>query len=261
MGMFGSAFAASLVHFYKEIRSFLPTGSLSKIDDTIQRYEDSISKYHPISPASFPNPFYRISETFRTTKDNKEMKRPGALINSQDLYLMDAGMDNNIPFYPFFREGRDVDVIIAVDLSADIQTADHFDRAESYIKRRGIKGWPTGAGWPKDHSDDDYPLGSCTIFESESTEEIITTDNDKEIDKTSSVTLAYFPFIVNKAFDPHFDPQKADFCSTWNFVYNQDQVRKVTGLAEANWNDNIDKIKYTLKRAWQKKREARLRGH
>lgn len=256
--MFGSAFAASLVHFYQEIRSFLPTGSLDKVDDVIKRYEESMSSYHPISPSSFPNPFYKLSEKFKT-KDGKELKRPAALIESQDLYLMDAGMDNNIPFYPLLREGRDVDVILAFDLSADIQTATHFDRAESYIKRRGIKGWPSGAGWPKehDHSEDKYPLGSCTVFDSHAEEQVTTTEKSDVVTKEHRVTLAYFPFIVNKAFDPEFDPQTEEFCSTWNFVYTPDQVKKVTGLAQANWDDNVDKIRQLLKKTWEKKRDER----
>jgi phospholipase A2 len=257
--MFGSAFAASLVHFYQEIRSFLPAGSLDKIDETIVRYEASMSAFHPISPSSFPNPFYKISSRI-TTKDHKELKRPDALVNNRDLYLMDAGMDNNIPFYPLLREGRDVDVILAMDLSADIQTAPHFDRAESYIKRRGIEGWPSGAGWPKqkDHSEDKYPLGSCTIFESKTKEQVTTASDTKAVKKRYPITLAYFPFIVNKQFDPDFDPQEEEFCSTWNFVYTADQVKKVTGLAEANWNDNIEKIREILKKTWQRKRSQRL---
>lgn len=173
---------------------------------------------------------------------------------------MDAGMDNNIPFYPLMREGRDVDVILAIDLSADIQTATHFDRAESYIKRRGIKGWPIGAGWPKNHdnSQDKYPLGSCTIFDSEAKEEVTTTSDTTHTRKHQSVTLAYFPFIVNKGFDAEFDPQEEEFCSTWNFVYTPDQVKKVTGLAEANWDDNIEKIKHVLRKTWERKRRERL---
>lgn len=259
MGMFGSAFAASLVHFYQEIKSFLPRGSLDKIDDTITRYEASMSTYHPISPSSFANPFYNISEKFKMA-DGKEIQRPKAITQSKDLYLMDAGMDNNIPFYPLLREGRDVDVIIAMDLSADIQTAPHFDRAESYIKRRGIKGWPSNAGWPKEHdnSEDKYPLGSCTIFDAESKEEVTTTSDEKSIRKRHPITLAYFPFIVNKRFDPEFDPQEADCCSTWNFIYTPDQVDKVTGLAEANWEDNLNKIRTLLKKTWERKRNERL---
>lgn len=256
--MFGSAFAASLVHFYQEIKSLLPTGSLDKIDETINRYETSMSSYHPISPSSFANPFHGIS-TEVTSKDGKVVKRPKAIVGSQDLYLMDAGMDNNIPFYPLLREGRDVDVILAIDLSADIQTATHFDRAESYIKKRGIKGWPMGAGWPKDsdHSNAKYHLGSCTIFEGESKETTRTTTTDT-VKKVHPVILAYFPFIVNNAYDSEFDPQEDEFCKTWNFVYTPDQVKKVTGLAKANWDDNLDKIRNVLKRTWERKRNERL---
>ncbi|KAI9480822.1 MAG: acyl transferase/acyl hydrolase/lysophospholipase [Benjaminiella poitrasii] len=269
MGMFGSAFAASLVHFYQEVRSFLPSGSLSKIDESIARYEASISSYHPISPSSFPNPFYKlkekiISEENTTGKDENKIsvKRPDAVIDSKELYLMDAGMDNNIPFYPLLRDGRDVDVILAVDLSADIQTSNHFDRTESYIKRRGIEGWPRGAGWPKknDESKEKYALGTCTIFDSESKEEITTTSETKKQVKKGKhpIIVAYFPFILNKSFDPDFDPQEADFCSTWNFVYNPDQFKKVVGLAEANWNENVDTIRQVLKKTWQRKKSERL---
>lgn len=257
--MFGSAFAASLIHFYKEIKSVLPSGSLDKIDETIARYEASMSAIHPISPSNFPNPFYKISNTI-TMEDGKVLQRPKAIVDSSELYLMDAGVDNNIPFFPLLREGRDVDIIFAMDLSADIQTATHFDRAESYIKRRGIKGLPAGSGWPKkdDSSEDKYPLGSCTIFEAEAKEEVTTEQDKKTIQKKRPVTLTYFPFIVNKAFDPDFDPQEEEFCSTWNFVYTPDQVEKVTGLAEANWDDNISKIKDILKKTWERKKKERL---
>ncbi|GAA5812698.1 hypothetical protein MFLAVUS_006156 [Mucor flavus] len=257
IGMFGSAFAASLVHFYKEIRSFLPIGSLDKIDETITRYEASMLSYHPISPSSFANPFYGISKTF-TMDDGKVVERPQAIIDSKELYLMDAGMDNNIPFYPLLREGRDVDIILAVDLSADIQTSTHFDRAESYVKRRNISGWPMGAGWPKDNSEEKYPLGSCTIFEAETEEQVKDESKSESLKKERPITLAYFPFIVNKAYDPDFDPQEAEFCKTWNFVYTPEQVEKVAGLAEANWDDNMEKIKSILKKTWERKRNQRL---
>ncbi|CAO3703567.1 unnamed protein product [Rhizopus stolonifer] len=218
-GTFGSAFAASLVHFYQEIRSFLPKGALEKMDQVVKQYELSMSNIHPISPSSFPNPF-----------------------GTEDLQLMDAGMDNNIPFYPLLRQGRDVDIILAVDLSADIQTAPHFKRAESYMKRRGIEGWPKDARWPSDEM-----LGSCTVFEGQATG-----------DQTRPITLIYFPFILNEAYDSQFDPQTAEFCCTWNFVYKQDQVDKVIGLAEANVNQNIEKIRKVLLEAWQRKKKQRL---
>ncbi|CEG80125.1 hypothetical protein RMATCC62417_14503 [Rhizopus microsporus] len=248
LGMFGSAFAASLVHFYQEVRSILPATAIERFDDTVKQYELSMSNFHPISPSSFPNPFYKLSE-----KTAQGLSRPQSIISSEEIHLMDAGMDNNIPFYPLLREGRNVDIIIAIDLSADIQTAPHFKRAESYIKRRGIDSWPQGAGWPK-KTNQKYSLGTCTVFEGESREEI---PSQKE--KRKSIKLAYFPFILNERYDPEFDPQEIEFCSTWNFVYRREQVHKVLELAEHNWYDNVETMRKLLRETWEQKRRQRLR--
>ncbi|KAF7724212.1 hypothetical protein EC973_001231 [Apophysomyces ossiformis] len=279
MGMFGSAFAASLAHFYQEIRAFLPAAALTKMDETLMKYRQSMSTIHPISPACYPNPFYKMS--------HQEDSRLGKLTESKDLCLMDAGMDNNIPFYPLLRHGRDVDVIIAIDLSADIQTAPHFERAEGYAKQRGIHGWPVGAGWPKSDMDEragpesedsydgtkrmsektkeakenPYPLGPCNIFTS-STTETTATGSGKERETTyperiNPITIIYFPLIGNDSYDPDFDPQTAEFCSTWNFVYTADQVSKLSGLAERNMRDNVDQIKSVLRTVWERKRRHR----
>ena len=45
------------------------------------------------------------------------------------LFSQDSGVDNNIPFYPLLRKGRDADVIIAIDSSNDLQTHPYFERA------------------------------------------------------------------------------------------------------------------------------------
>ena len=60
------------------------------------------------------------------------------------------GMSNNLPIYPLLREGRNVDVVIAFDASADIKSENWLSVADGYAKQRGIKGWPLGAGWPKE---------------------------------------------------------------------------------------------------------------
>ena len=57
-------------------------------------------------------------------------------------------MSNNLPIYPLLRNGRDVDVLIAFDASADIKTENWLSVADGYAKQRGVKGWPIGAGWP-----------------------------------------------------------------------------------------------------------------
>ena len=77
---------------------------------------------------------------------------------------------SNLISDPLLRPGRDVDVIIAFDASADIkvcilmsymsmfvkgiinclQTENWLSVADGYARQRGIKGWPIGAGWPKE---------------------------------------------------------------------------------------------------------------
>ena len=64
-------------------------------------------------------------------------------------------MSNNLPIYPLLRNGRDVDVLIAFDASADIKTENWLSVADGYAKQRGIKGWPIGAGWPKKDTPED----------------------------------------------------------------------------------------------------------
>jgi phospholipase A2 len=233
--MFGSAFTARVIRVYEEIRSFLPHTSTTKLDNVVGKYERSISKYHPISPLGFPNPFYGLAPD--------ENKRTDSFISSKDICLIDAGVDNNIPFYPLLRQERDIDIIFAIDLSSDIQTTSHFDRAETYIKHRRMTGWPKGAGWPKQSGPSEkYPLGPCTIF----------SDNDG-----SDISLVYFPFIGNSSYDPDFDPQTEEFCKTWNFVYEPDQIHKLIGLADANWRESENQIRALLKETWERKMKKR----
>ncbi|CAO3686102.1 unnamed protein product [Rhizopus stolonifer] len=271
MGMFGSAFVASLAHFYQEIRLLLPESAVLKADEMITSYKSSVSTIHPISPASFPNPFYQMPTKVQSKDDeHEEILRSENLVSSQQIELMDAGMDNNIPFYPLLRKGRDMDIILSVDSSADIQDAPHFDRAEGYAKRRGIHGWPRGAGWPKKKETDPteinnakpkYSLNTCTVFSSHSTE---TTAEDKDSlkttfpENTNPITLIYFPLIVNDKYDPEFDPQTAEFCSTWNFVYTKEQVNKLHELSTVNVKDNIEKVRKAIKDVWARKRDERL---
>ncbi|GAA5807883.1 hypothetical protein MFLAVUS_001263 [Mucor flavus] len=291
MGMFGSAFVASLAHFYQEIRMLLPSSAIEKADEMINSYQSSVSTIHPISPASFPNPFYKLPTKVQTkdeTQDKQEILRSESLVESEQIGLMDAGMDNNIPFYPLLRQGRDVDVILSLDLSADIQDTPFFDRAEGYVKRRGINGWPSGAGWPKPDTDNipvvqdnvsnkssektkesckptsKYTLNTCTVFESSSSETTPDKNDDSSTmttypENTNPITLVYFPLIVNENYDPEFDPQSAEFCSTWNFVYTSEQVNKLHELAEANVKDNLEKVRKVFKDTWKRKRDERLK--
>ncbi|KAJ5052305.1 uncharacterized protein L3040_002058 [Drepanopeziza brunnea f. sp. 'multigermtubi'] len=143
LGVFGSAFCATLSHYYKEVRPLLRgLVGFGGIDGMIEGRNNDLSKVHPILPASIPNFVYRMEDKLPETV-------PESVFQSSHLQLMDAGMSNNLPIYPLLRPGRNVDILIAFDASADIKTENWLSVADGYACQRNIVGWPIGAGWPK----------------------------------------------------------------------------------------------------------------
>lgn len=143
LGVFGSAFCATLSHCYREIKPLVKgIAGFSSLDDMIEDRNDDLSKVHPINPASFPNFAYKMEGMLPENT-------PESIYKSSHLQLMDAGMSNNLPIYPLLRPGRDVDILLAFDTSADVKQDNWLSVTDGYAKQRGIKGWPIGAGWPK----------------------------------------------------------------------------------------------------------------
>jgi phospholipase A2 len=143
MGIWGSAFCATLSHYYREIRPVMKgLAGFGGLDQMIAERDDDLIKVHPIDPAAIPN--YAIG-----MEDQLPPSCPESIFKSTHLQLMDAGMSNNLPIYPLLRPGRDVDILIAFDASADVKTDNWLSVADGYARQRGIKGWPVGAGWPR----------------------------------------------------------------------------------------------------------------
>ena len=144
LGIFGSAFCATLSHYYKEIRPIIKSFSgMAGLDEMIWGRNDDLSKVHPIEPAVLPNPVYgmKASQLPNTV--------PPGLLDREHIQLMDAGMSNNLPLYPFMRPGRGVEVVLVFDASADIRQDNWLCVADGYARKRGVKGWPIGVGWPQ----------------------------------------------------------------------------------------------------------------
>lgn len=145
MGVFGSAFCATLSHYYREIRPLVQSVTgFGSLDQALSgRYNEDLEKVHPIDPGTVAN-FVRgmHGKLPKTASDGIE--------DTDYLQLMDAGMSNNLPIYPLLRPGRGVEVLVAFDASADIKTDNWLAVADGYARQRGIKGWPVGIGWPKD---------------------------------------------------------------------------------------------------------------
>jgi phospholipase A2 len=143
LGIWGSAFCATLSHYYREIRPLIKSiTGLHAVDDLIWGHNKDLSMVHPIEPANIPNFVHGMYGQLPETV-------PQAVYDNEYIQLMDAGMSNNLPIYPLLRPGRDVDIIVAFDASADIKTDNWLSVAEGYARQRGIKGWPVGIGWPK----------------------------------------------------------------------------------------------------------------
>lgn len=143
MGIWGSAFCATLSHYYQEVKPIVRSmAGFGTVDELIAGRNEDLSKVHPIDPASIPNFAYGMDESLLKTT-------PSSFYNNEYIQLMDAGMSNNLPIYPLLRPGREVDVLIAFDASADIKTDNWLSVADGYARQREIRGWPVGIGWPK----------------------------------------------------------------------------------------------------------------
>lgn len=146
MGVWGSAFCATLSHYYKEIRPLVKgLAGFGGIDSLIQGKTKDLIRVHPIDPATIPNYVMGMENQLPPSC-------PKSIFKAEHLRLMDAGMSNNLPIYPLLRPGRDVDVIIAFDASADVKRENWLSVVDGYARQRGIKGWPVGAGWPKEEA-------------------------------------------------------------------------------------------------------------
>ncbi|KAF2722895.1 FabD/lysophospholipase-like protein [Polychaeton citri CBS 116435] len=293
MGIWGSAFCATLAHYYKEIRPIVKSAGLGSLDGLMAEKDDDMIKVHPIDPSSIPNFALGL-------KDKLPSTCPESLHSATHLRLMDAGMSNNLPIYPLLRPGRDVDVIIAFDASADVRTDNWIKVADGYARQRGIKGWPLGAGWPpqsntegmtskeldeaqastakeaskklkkaQKQDQDDSDLGFCTVWvgskeEREASSEPPPTkrlspegDDWRVTSPNAGLALIYFPLLPNPKV-PGVDPATSDFMSTWNFIYKPDDIDSVVALAKANFEEGEAQTKRTIRAVWERKRDQRL---
>jgi cytosolic phospholipase A2 len=143
LGIWGSAFCATLSHYFKEIKPAL-TGlaGFDGLDNLLEQNNDGLVKIHPIDPATIPNFVYGM-------KDELPSSCPESIFKTDHFQLMDAGMSNNLPIYPLLRPGREVDILVAFDASADVKKENWLSIVDGYARQRGINGWPLGAGWPK----------------------------------------------------------------------------------------------------------------
>lgn len=322
LGIYGSAFCATLAHYYKEVKPILKgIAGFAMLDGLLEGRNDDMTKLHPIDPATIPNFVYGM-------RDQLPPSCPESVFQSDHLQVMDAGMSNNLPIYPLLRPGRDVDVLIAFDASADVKQENWLSVVDDYAKQRKITSWPSGTGWPKQESgslqnaedrerrkslnpqeaaqklaqgrdaarqdrakqedrsertpDDDVKhlgehtstddLGYCNIWvgtkpkrwpREESTPcQRLSWDNSDDttsrlMKPDATMAVVYFPLLPNDDL-PGVDPDSTDFLSTWNFIYQPEEVDKVIALARRNFQAGAEATKRTIRAVYERKKTARL---
>ncbi|KAJ1938449.1 hypothetical protein FBU59_004433, partial [Linderina macrospora] len=138
MGAVSSAFCASIKAMIMEVYLVAPPPLRRAIGQLVNRYDHDTSVSHPIPPYTMFNPF-------RCDTSRSSDQRRAELQEHKFLSLMDAGMDNNLPFAPLLRPERNVDVILCLDSSANIELMSWFARAEQWAEQHGVTRWPWGA--------------------------------------------------------------------------------------------------------------------
>lgn len=297
MGIFGSAFCATLSHYYKEVQPVVKTlTGFGAIDQMISERDDALAKVHPIDPATIPNYAYQMYGKLAKTATP-------SIYENEHIQLMDAGMSNNLPIYPLLRPGRDVDILVSFDASADIKTDNWLAVADGYARQRSIKGWPVGVGWPKDEemaveemkaaeahstaqadtkvekakadqkqqekgSKKIKDLGYCTVWigtteerttkeESPATHPVSDSEHWRLTDPNAGLAVVYMPFMPNKKV-PGVSPAESAFMSTWNFIYTPEDIEDVVRLARANYDEGKAQIRNTVRAVYERKKQLRL---
>ncbi|EER39487.1 phospholipase A2 [Histoplasma capsulatum H143] len=220
MGIWGSAFCATLAHYYKEVRPVLRgLAGCGGIDAVLDGNRDELIRVHPFDPASIPN--FTLGLKGRLPKTC-----PESIFTDKELHLMDAGMSNNLPIYPLLRPGRDVDMIVVFDASADIKEENWLSVVEGYARQRGVKGWPIGSGWPKlaaNPAETAKSIEDAAISSTKKTDQNLSAAKEQNWEQSNqseganSGSIGAIPSVIQDSRKSSPDLEKADldYCNVW----------------------------------------------
>ncbi|KAJ2353460.1 hypothetical protein GGF43_003494, partial [Coemansia sp. RSA 2618] len=279
LGAASSAFCASVDAMVMELYMAVPSIVRTAMDPLLDRFEHGTAVSHPIPPFTLYNPFFKAKPPA-----NEQTAELAELGSKPLLSLMDAGMQNNLPFAPLLRPERGVDAIVCLDASANIEIMPWFARAEAWAGDHGVERWPWGARpWAADPlrpSKAEVKLDQSTLSGTRSVRECVNKrirdDNvrcvvfdqpvaSSPLPRTKRdmvprpLTIMYVPLLPNAKFrDPDFDPEKADFCGTFNDQWTSEQIDLLADLAAFNLTQEMERIREALKVAYKRKRAHRL---
>jgi phospholipase A2 len=207
LGVCGSAFTISEEEFLDMYGDQLP----SVLTQTLHFLTDHTPLGDiRISPAQINNPFHQIDNHELATKD--------------EICLLDAGIDCNLPLAPLLRPERTIDIMIIIDASSDAADGKELTRAAQYAHAHGLP-------FPAIHF---VSTGAPVYFFGGTGKEPL---------------IIYLPLIRNPGysdFDPQANSAAGGYCSTFNMRYKEHETEELAGLSYANMRDSIEQIKTAI---------------
>lgn len=136
------------------------------------------------------------------------------LNNSQQLDLVDAGIDYSIPLLPVLRSERNANIIIILDASS-CQSDYELRKAETDAIRNGYR-------LPHINY---AQLGNICSVHSDSSD-------------LSLPTIIYLPLIKNNNYKNGWNPHAATFTTLFNIKYSTEEVHQLAGLTTYNMQES-----------------------
>ncbi|EDN98485.1 hypothetical protein SS1G_13344 [Sclerotinia sclerotiorum 1980 UF-70] len=259
LGIFGSAFCATLSHYYREVRPLMKgLMGFGSIDDMIEGRNEDLSKVHPIDPASIPNFAYKmegqLADTAPEIVDGYARQRgikgwpigvgwpkPSDTAEKTEEQLEEAQAKTTAEAEAKLEEAQEEQMTHLENMTSSEQKSRSTDAEDS----------------------DD--LGYCTVW-------VGTTEERKETDEPplskavkedwqlmepdAGIAVVYLPFLANPKVDG-VDPAISEYMSTWNFVYTPDDIDNVVRLAKANFEEGKEQVRGTIRAVYERKKKIR----
>ncbi|KAH8894740.1 putative cytosolic phospholipase A2 [Thozetella sp. PMI_491] len=199
--------------------------------------------HHPLHACNEHNFCYHLTK-----------ERPPGIQNSPRIHLIDSGIDNNCPTYVMLHPEREVDVILNMDASSDVEK-DQQERIDQIGGRRGIK---FTRRWP-----DDTPYAQIFDGVLSGKPETVVDSYGKTVPTPPGpicrheCSMVYMPLLPNEKAVPGFNPCKEKFSSSYNLVWTPEQIETLVKVSVANAKAAEPVVKKVLREAYEKKKALR----
>jgi phospholipase A2 len=237
LGLCVSAPAGPLTSYIATVQRNLPTGFIGNAINNIahginklwgKQGAEEFRQHHLLEAINEHNFLYHL------TPVPKDQTRPDGIENSPRIHLIDSGMDNNCPTYVLLHPEREVDVIINMDASSDVQKDSFQQRVDQIGSRRGLKFDKRVDVKAGPEGDSDRFRGMyAQIYDSHMIPRPAkvtdsygkTVTNPPAATSRKECTMVYMPLLPNEKAVAGFDPSTAKFSGSYNLVWTPEQVR------------------------------------